>query len=244
MKLLIIAGIAAFIAFSFWYAKKNRVTAAYKPDTEPIEILTEPDQPIGFGYKIVWIAAKTDKKIEFADILGLKNIQPSNWQSGIECAYKNSVFITPQIGEWTLAAGWGLPGGDNKQSVEKLEKMLNRLSCEFGEAQFFGTHRVAEYHNWMKSVNGKTERIYAYAGESGETLKVSGEPTEPEKELNLFNPPSEEAASESYSEREDLDYADEELVMKIANNWSIDPTRLAERTDIRKELGLIGKIKY
>lgn len=239
MKILILSGIVAFIAFSVWYAKRNGATAEYK--SEPKKILTEQDKPIDFGYKIVWIAVKTDNKSELSKILGLKNSKPSNWKSGIENAYENSVFITPQIGEWTLAVGMGLPLGDSQESIEKLEKVLNELSSEFGEAQFFGTHRVVEYHNWMKSVNGKMERIYSYVGESMENIKVYGKPTEPESNLNLFNSLSEEAKSDEYFDREDLDYADEELVMKIAENWSVNPTKLTERTDIKTELGIIGK---
>jgi hypothetical protein len=239
MKILIILGIVAFIALSVWYAKRNGATAEYK--SEPKQILSEQDKPIDFGYKIVWIAVKTDNKSELSKILGLKNVKPSNWTSGIENAYENGVFITPQIGDWTLAVGMGLPLGDNKESIEKLEKVLNELSSEFGEAHFFGTHRVVEYHNWMKSVNGKMERIYSYVGESMENIKVFGNPTEPEKELKLFNSLSEEAKSDEYFDREDLDYADEELVMKIAENWSINPTKLTERTDIKNELGMVGK---
>lgn len=239
MKILIISGIVAFIAFSVWYAKRNGATAQYK--SEPKKILTEKDKPIDFGYKIVWIAVKTENKSKLSKILGLENLKPSNWKSGIDNAYENSVFITPQIGEWTLAVGMGLPPGDSQESIEKLEKMLNELSSEFGEAQFFGTHRVVEYHNWMKSVNGKMERIYSYVGESMENIKVYGNPTEPEKGLNLFNSLSEEAKSDEYFEREDLDYADEELVIKIAENWSINPTKLTERTDIKNELGMVGK---
>lgn len=239
MKILILSGIVAFIAFSVWYAKRNGATAEYK--SEPKEIMTEQDKPIDFGYKIVWFAVKTDNKSELSKILGLKNSKPSNWKSGIENAYENSVFITPQIGEWTLAVGMGLPLGDSQESIEKIEKMLNKLSSEFGEAQFFGTHRVVEYHNWMKSVNGKMERIYSYVGESMENIKVYGKPTELESKLNLFNSLSEEARSDEYYDREDLDYADEELVMKIAENWSINPSKLTERTDIKNELGIIGK---
>jgi len=239
MKILIIFGIVAFIAFSVWYAKRNGATAEYKSETK--KILTEQDKPIDFGYKIVWIAVKTDNKSELLKILGFKTSKPSNWKSGIENAYENSVFITPQIGEWTLAVGMGLPLGDSQESIEKLEKVLNELSSEFGEAQFFGTHRVVEYHNWMKSVNGKMERVYSYVGESMENIKVYGEPTEPERNLNLFNSLSEEAKSEEYYDREDLDYADEELVMKIAEYWSVNPTKLTERTDIKNELGILGK---
>ncbi|MCF7560575.1 hypothetical protein L3X39_07990 [Sabulilitoribacter multivorans] len=239
MKILILSGIVAFIAFSVWSAKRNGATTQYK--SEPKKVLTEQDKAIDFGYKIVWIAVKTDNKSKLSKILELKNLRPSNWKSGIENAYNNSVFITPQVGDWTLAVGMGLPLGDSQESIAKLEKLLNKLSSEFGEAHFYGTHRVVEYHNWMKSVNGKMERIYSYVGESMENIKVYGTPTIPEKELNLFNSLSEEAKMDEYWEREDLDYADEELVMKIAENWSINPTKLTERTDIKSELGMVGK---
>ena len=238
MKTVIIFGIVTFIAFSVWYTKRNSKT---KFESETNKILTEKDEPIDFGYKIVWIAVKTNKKSELSKILGLKNPKPSNWKSGIENAYEDSIFITPQIGEWTLAVGMGLPLGDSQESIDKLETLLNELSSEFGEAHFYGTHRVVEYHNWMKSVDGKMQRIYSYVGESMENIKVYGEPTEPEKNLNLFNSLSEEAEKDEYWEREDLDYADEELVMKIAENWSINPTKLSERTDIKDELGIAGK---
>jgi len=237
MKILIIIGVLTFIASSVWYAKRKDVTGEY----EEVKIQTNQDKPIDFGYKIVWIAVKTDKKQEVSENIGLKNIQPSNWKSGITRAYENSLFVSPQIGEWTLVVGMGLPFGDSQESIKKIEILLNKLSSEFGEAHFFGTHRVVEYHNWMKSVNGKIKRIYSYVGESMENIKVVGEPTEPEIGLRLFNSLSDEAKADSYFEQENLDYADEELVMKIAENWSVNPTKLTERNDIKNELGLIGK---
>lgn len=238
MKILVIIGIIALIVISVWYAKKKSVKAEFKTETTKIE--TEKDSPIDFGYKIVWIAVRTDNKQRVAEILKLKNIQPSNWKSGIETAYNNGVFITPQIGQWTLAVGMKLVNDGNLENINQLEKTLNKLSSEFGEAQSFGTHRVVEYHHWMKSVEGETKRIYSYIGESGENIKVYGDLTEPENGLNLFNSLSKEAESNEYWEREDFDYADEELVMKIAENWSVNPTKLTERKDIKNELGLIG----
>lgn len=238
MKGIIIVVVIGFLAFSIWYAKRNGATTTYQ--FEHKNILTEKDNPIDFGYKIVWIAIKTNNKSELSKLLGLKNAKPANWKSGIENAYENSIYITPQIGEWTLAVGMGLPFGDNLESIEKLQELLNKLSSEFGEAYFFGTHRVVEYHNWMKSVNGKMERIYCYVGESGENLKVFGQLTESEKDLKLFNSLSEEAKSNNYWERDDLDYANEELVMRIAEAWSINPSKLTERNDIKDELGILG----
>lgn len=239
MKILILIGIVGFIVFSIWYAKRNGTTAQYVSNQK--KILTEKDTPIDFGYKIVWIAVKTDNKLELSKILNFKNPRPANWQSGIENAYERSIYITPSIGEWTLAVGMGLPIGDNIESIEKLEILLNELSSVFGEAHFFGTHRVVEYHNWMKSVNGEIERIYSYIGESSENIKVYGKPTKIEKDLNLLNSLSEEAKTDDYWNREDLYYADEDLVIKIAENWSINPTKLTERKDIKDELGILER---
>ena len=241
MKIAIILGIVAFIALCVWVAKRNGVTTEFQSNVKLGTISINLDEPIDFGYKIVWIAVKTSDKTEIANILELKNIQPSNWKSGFEYAFQNNIFITPQIGEWTLVIGMRLPQGDDIESIEKIEKILNKLSSKFGEAQFFGTHRVVDYCNWIKSVNGKIVRVYSYLGERGENLKVFGEPTEAEIGLNLFNSFSDEAKSESYWDREDLDYADEELVLKIAEKWSLNPIKLTERSDIKKELGLIGK---
>ncbi len=229
----------ALIVVSVWYAKRNGVTAEYR--SEPKEILTELDNPSDFGYKMVWIAVKTNNKQRIAEILGLKNIQQSNWKSGIETAYNNGVFVTPQIGQWTLAVGMKLANDDNPEGIKELKKTLNVLSTEFGEAQSFATHRIVEYHHWLKSTNGETTRIYSYIGERGENITVFGELTEPEIGLNLFNSLSEEAESDQYWEREDLDYADEQLVMKIAEKWSVNPTKLTERTDIKNESGIVGK---
>lgn len=239
MKVLLIIAIVAFIFLSIWIAKRNNVTAQFTK--EPKLILIEKDTSIDFGYKTAWIAVKTSDKKRIIEILDLKNTQEANWKSGIEVAYNEGVFITPQIGEWTLVVGMQLmKNGGSLDDLNELETKLNQLSSEFGEAQSFGTHRVVEYHHWIKSVEGKTVRIYSYLGERGENIKVFGEPTTPEKGLNLFNSLSKEAASDSYWEREDLDYPDEELVLKIAEEWSVNPTKLSQRKDIKEELGIIG----
>ncbi len=186
MKTLVITGIIIFIAFLILYPKRKAAVAEYKQKTT--EICSEKDDPIDFGYKNIWIAVTTDNKKKISEILGLKNVQSANWKSGIESAYNNDgVFITPQIGKWTLAVGIKLNRDDNLENINQLEMTLNKLSTEFGESQSFGTHRVAEYHHWMKSVDGKITRSYSYLGEIGENIKVFGELTEPEVGLNLVN---------------------------------------------------------
>jgi hypothetical protein len=210
------------------------------PLTNKVFGQTNQDAPVGFGYKVMWIAVKTDNKELVAQIIGLKKTKPSNWKSGIDMAYENAIFITPPIDGWTLVVGMKLPTGDSKESIEKVSNLLKRLSTQFGEAQFFCTHRVVEYHCWIKSTNGQINRIYSYLGERGENIVVKGDPTDIEKKYELINTFSEEAKKEDYFNREGLVIPDEQLVMTIAGHWSIDPTLLDKRTDI-KGLGLIGQ---
>lgn len=202
---------------------------------------TVPDLPVGFGYKCVWFAVKAGNKNRIAEVLKLYNVTDCNWQAGIDEAYNGSVFITPAVDGWTLACGIDLPGGDGPASLEEVKGILQTLSKEFGETQFFATHRVVEYHCWIKASHGQIQRVYGYVGERGENTAIEGEPTDFEKSLNLANTFSEEAKTADYFERKDITWADEELVMKIAGNWSVNPDELDKRKDVLPALGLLGE---
>ena len=233
--------VIAFIAVTLYKKKSSIVqTNSLKKASTTID-KTIPDSALSFGYKCMWFAVKTDQKNRLAEALKLKNVSDCNWQVGIDKAYNGSVFITPTIDGWTLACGWGLPHGDTKEGIEEVKSILRALSKEFGEAQFFCSHRVTEYHCWIKATNGQIERVYSYLGEAGENIAIEGQPTKFEQSLKLINTFSDEAKDEKYFEREDLNWADEELVMQVAEHWSIDPTKFYDRKDITPSLGLLGQ---
>ena len=240
----IIISIIAIIFIVIILYKKTPLLYYDKSSVLLIVDKTVPDSAINFGYKCMWFAIKTDNKNKIAEILKLKNVSDCNWQVGIDEAYNGSVFITPTISDWTLACGLGLPHGDSKEAIEEVKNILKILSEEFGEAQFFCTHRVIEYHCWIKASNGQVERVYSYLGELGENILIEGEPTTFEQTLKLADTFSDEAKDERYFEREDIVWANEGLVMKIAEHWSIDPTKLDEQKDIIPSLGLLGKRSY
>lgn len=236
--LILIIGVLFTVMRSFGNNTKTE-TKAKKSKVETNQ--TEIDSAVSFGYKTVWLAVKTDNKKRISEILKLKNTKECNWKVGIAESYNSSIYITPQIKDWTLVCGMSLLNGNNdKINIIYIKKTIETLSAEFGEAQFFGSHRVVEYQSWMKAINGKIVRAYCFLGESGENLIVEGEPTNFEKEYKLINTLSKEAQNDKYFEREDLFYPDEEFVMKVAENWSINPQTLEERKDIKNELGIIG----
>lgn len=199
------------------------------------------DEPVSFGCKNLWFAVKAKNKEEIADLLELKILGKSNWENGIKQAKDNRIFISPEVNGWTLISGNGFLTWLYNDSVDV--SILNKLSTKYGEAQYFFTHRVSEYHVWAKSLNGNLERYYSYIGERGENLRIEGEPTEIEKGMNLINTFSEEAKNEKYFDDEKLIIPDEILVMKIAENWSINPTELEKYKDIKKEFGIVCEIK-
>ncbi len=188
----------------------------------------------GFGFKNMWFAVKSTDSLNVAHALGISAPREVSWNEGIEAAYgKNSVFITPPIDGWVLAVGWGLMSTDATIETELIE----RLSSTFDEAQYFATHRGSEAHCWIKAVAGKIVRAYSYA--DGESTLVEGEPTEVERNSNLFNSFSPEAAKDGYWEQ--ATHPDEDFVMRVATTWSINPSELSSRDDIM-EKGLLGKI--
>lgn len=84
----------------------------------------------------------------------------------------------------------------------------------FGEAYYFGTHRVVEYHAWAKSVNGKLVRAYGYLGETGETIVNRGEISDAELENGLIY---------TDLDAEEPNLPNEEDVLLMAKAWTIDP---------------------
>ena len=247
MKVFIISLCFIFLILIILFYKliKTKPKHSFQKDKSTksvFQVSTEFDKPLNFGYKNLWFAVKNVKsKNEIVELLNLDVLGNSNWQNGIHQAYDSKIFITPEVEGWTLICGTGLL---NKLEDENEEiVMINKLSSKYGEAQFFYTHRVSECHIWAKSINGKLVRYYSYIGEQGENLKIEGEETDFEKNFNFVNTKSENAQNENYLDDESLIYPDEFIVMKIAKNWSIDPSEIELYKNIKLEFGLVCKFK-
>lgn len=218
---------------------------ASSPDLSAVS--AQADAPRAFGYKMCWLAIKTENTDAVVNAIELTEPQASNWESGLKVAYQgftSYAFVTPPVDGWTFVVSAALPEV-NKTGEKKaaFESFVQRLGSQFDEVCYFGTHRVVEYHAWAKVQKGKIVRGYGYVGESGETLYDVGDKTKEEQALgfNFFDERSVEAKDEKYFEREDLTFPDESDVMKIAGNWSIDPTSL-DSYSTQKGVGRIGRI--
>ncbi|HEY1325159.1 MAG TPA: hypothetical protein VGF32_33215 [Streptosporangiaceae bacterium] len=191
--------------------------------------------PVGFGYKIAWLAIRTSDTQAAAEALGITDARAASWAEGIGTTHgaeqgRAPAFLTPVVDGWTLAVfGRGELFEDDGTGGGALD--LPSLSHRFGEVQKFATHRVVEYHEWQRWVDGLPIRRYCWIGESGEIRFDEGEPISAEG--NLLR------AADVDGDWDPFDVAGEETVMAVAAEWSINPTTLDERDDLPSR-GLMG----
>ncbi|MBS1665276.1 MAG: hypothetical protein JST68_29795 [Bacteroidetes bacterium] len=242
MVIAIIIVVVLIIVFISIYNKKNQAPASSNlPPKPPVpKESTIPDTPVTFGYKCNWLAVYTEDTQRLANHIGLKDSAPCNWQSGVDYAYENRVFISPPVDGWSFViSARQLPFAESQETVDLLKNMLTDLSKTFTRAQYFGTYRVISYDCWIKAENGKIERAYGFV--DGVNTIVEGQPSPFEKNLNLINTLSEEYKNDpNYFDREGMEYPDESLTMEMAGDWSIDPQSLDKRKDCPPALGLVG----
>jgi hypothetical protein len=198
---------------------------------------TAPHRPVSFGYKICWLAVRTENGAAVGDALGLFDRRPTNWETGIAAAYAYDlesegagvpVFITPPVDGWTLAVGWNLPfpaEAGNKMTVEagrRFQRLFSILASRFDEVQFFGTHRVSGCYAWARARHGGIERVYSFMDDG---IVSEGFPTSEELALGFHRNPN---AAGDYWDLSDF-IPSEADVIALARAWSIDPTTLDDR---------------
>jgi hypothetical protein len=184
-----------------------------------------PNKPISFGYKCAWYAVRTRDTDAVVAALGLVEAAESNWLRGAEGAYADKIFVTPPVGEWTLAVGRRLFYEGNP-AESAVVSTLTKLSETFGESQYFATHRVVEAHCWALARSGKLVRGYSYVGDRGEVVWNEGQPTDAEQALGhevLESGPN------------------ESQLMEIAGAWSVNPSELESRFPDATAPGRLGR---
>lgn len=188
-------------------------TECVQPEPVPVSTGNEPDLPVPFGYKCCWLCVKAGSPEEVIEKLALKNPEPANWDKGIEMAYNNYYFVSPVLDEYVLVVGWG------SDIISLAPELLDDSAKKFPELQYFATHRVVDYHAWVKYVDGEMIRGYGYCGCDGVVLLNKGGLTPEEERMGFINLiPDNECDWQQY------DSPDEEYVMQIAAAWGVDPS--------------------
>ncbi|MCI0705759.1 MAG: hypothetical protein L0241_32260 [Planctomycetia bacterium] len=196
------------------------------------------DKPVTFGSNVAWLAVETTDTQRVATTLGLRRLREATWKEGVDAAYRSSVFVTPPLGDWTLAVGTPLLPPEGIEAFVK--PLLEQLSREFRDAQYFCTHREAELHVWARAKKGKLLRGYGWLGEPRRILWNEGPQTKDERNLGIRFTDGRTEPVET-EPAEGLTNPDEGCVMQLALLWSIDPTSLDEHFQ-EPVMGLLGAV--
>lgn len=199
----------------------------------------------GFGYKTTWIAVKAREPEEIAEALGLIETRPLDWVAGTDLAYKHGVYVTPRLGDWTLAHGGdGLHHPfESDGTYGARAPWLGALSARLGEVQYFHTHRVPDDHQWAIAIDGEVLREFDCCGMTGE-FHGRGEPTAAERAIGKGTRIFPEDTSDWTDAEWDAFYEtvpSEWDVMRIAGIWSIDPSTL--RNEEVTGDGVFGEVR-
>lgn len=231
----------------WWYIMKSTEPPPGLGDelsTEPV-LDPDPDQPLSFGDRTIWLAIRAQDGKRVAEGLGLRQLQPANWKTGLACIHGNGdstrrVFVTPPVNGWILVAG-ALPEPGDDLNDEEAMPFLKEVASHFPDVQYFGTHNLVDWHAWAVVKQGKLRRAYSYIGDLGLKNWDLGPKTRVEQELglNFFDPDDPSADDDNYWSRPDLHYPTEENVLQLAAHWSINPGDL-ESMGLPPSRGLVG----
>jgi len=196
------------------------------------------DLPVPFGPKMAWLALDTTDTEAVATALGLVEVRTVTWAEGINAAQQASVFVTPPLGDWTLAVGAALFLPDRAEAFVK--PLLERLSRQFGDAQYFCTNRDVELHLWARARRGQLVRGYGWFGAEGITFWDECRQTKEERDLGFQFFDGRSPAIEQ-TQNKKVSLPGEGAGMQLACLWSIDPTSLDEQ--FKEPLrGILGNI--
>jgi hypothetical protein len=184
------------------------------------------EQAAGFGYKCGWLAIRSSDPNDVIARLGIREARMTPWREGIESAYEGYdervVYVTPVIDGWVLVAGTSLFSavGELAEDQAKFPGFVTSLSASLGTVvQYFATQRVSEAHAWIFADKGRLVRAFS-VGE-GEVAFDQGDRTPAEKELGEWQ----------------SDQVDEEMVLRVAARWSLNPSTLEQKRLPRGWLG-------
>ncbi|RKP57996.1 hypothetical protein D7Z26_00330 [Cohnella endophytica] len=229
---------AAIVGLIFLFNKNDNLvkeTLKKSAASKMIAFDSSPDLPVGFGYKTQWIAVKTSDTKSVVDSISLTDVHEANWRTGFAGTGSGYYFVSPPVQGWTLIINPLMPDLGAEISSDPLSfplKAISYLSQRFGEAYYFGNHRIVGYYSWAKASKGIVERAFGYLGESGTIMLDQGVPTDEETSLNLV--------FSNLTINDGMKHPDEEDVLSIAKQWTIDP-RMTEG-EYNLGVGYSGKL--
>ena len=185
-----------------------------------------------FGPDMTWIAVKTDNYAQVIEAIGGQQPVASNWNSGIGTIYNaeygaNRIFVSSPVNGWVFVVGQSLPHPQGQAFIDKCTPLLLQLGERFKDVQYFSSHPDIDLFAWAKITSGRIIRAFG-VGDQG-VIWDRGRTTREERTLGLklfelrgVRGRKGDAGGEL------LMHPTQEHVMRLAGQWSVNPTFLDE----------------
>ncbi len=211
-----------------FFKKRDKKIEIIEPRSEKpeISICDEIIDGIPFGYKNSWFVFKNADYDRIRIILKnkLNYLATVNFENGLKEGWGGNFALLRPINGLTLLIS---SNGGNFLDIAK------EISIDLGIIEYYMTHRSSNIIALTRFEFGVIEREFVVTGDSG-VIVNEGKPTEIELEIAEREKKSaiKEANQEDiefYNQQELLSFlGDEQHLMEIAENWSINPSKLNE----------------
>ncbi len=235
---------------------------------------TKPDAPRAFGLDAIWLAVRSQSTQAVAQALQLGQTAPANWRSGLQAVHQplpctpGLVFVTPPIQGWVLVTG-ALPYPGGTSDSDLASSLLQVLSHQFPQVQYFGAHSGIVWHGYARYDDGELVRAFACVdsvdhtiwnvgsnlGEQPckaqlaevattvcpQTCRFAPGPQGPERAPSLPMGMRKIGSGPAFSHESASDAAawHQDRVFQMAERWSVNPERLGGMA-LRPSLGMVG----
>jgi hypothetical protein len=174
-----------------------------------------------FGRDTSWVAFADVTPEDAAELLGLRSASHVPWDLALDLSQHNGTLaVTPPLpglgGKWVLATGLELCDG-------RLD--IAALSRETGGAvQHYAAYDSVRFYMWRRACAGIMSRSFTWAAEYSEVLDWYGQPDAVERLVGL---PAHGSVSAATSATIAAGTIGSRSVMRIARQWSLDPSALS-----------------
>ncbi len=234
LPLVLVIAISVFFTFLLSRRLLRRQSATANAES----LITRPEAPLFFDTPRGWLAVKTDDVQSVQAALRLHHALPCSWSEGLERAAEAKIFITPPVSGWVLVFGASLP--EPSDDIDDFHAFILELSRQLGLVIYFNAQPVFYHHAWIKVLDGRVVRAYAWADE---TLWNQGDLTQAEHDLHLRCRPYGDPPSEMVPRTREIARRNCERVSQLAARWSIDPKSL-DVNFLSHETGIAGEFIY
>jgi hypothetical protein len=215
---------------------------ASRQEQATADVDRDPDRPVPFGYATAWLAIRTVDTIRLLEALDLREPVRASWKGGIAATYAEAtsdshVFVTPPVAGWTFVIGLSLPQPAGPDYHDRAGQLLAGLAQEFPDVQYYFAFSPLDLYGWARWREGRRLRAFAMGGEG--LIWNAGKLTDGEKFAGLRLPAAGKDGRK-FAWQDNYTYPSEELVVRLAAEWSLDPTTI-DRRDATVALGYLGR---